>query len=174
MSLPKNWVNTSFITSNIRSGDRRLHAIPSTVRLYFFLKSRFTNSSNKKRYCPNFIKIGSARAFSTLILHKRSSLYLFNYRNLLLNAQRSQDMCENLPSNCSDCPRRSDNFMQMLTLHSQTFLRLLLFFQYHPSNGFGRAILIVLTLWNPELLISRQKILDIPSCLDDQIPLLFH
>ena len=50
MVLPKNWVNTSFITSSMSSGESRLHAMPSTVRLYFFLKSRFTSSSKRKRW----------------------------------------------------------------------------------------------------------------------------
>ena len=51
---PKNCVNTSFITSSVSSGDNTLHTIPSTVRLYFFLKSRFTSSSNRNSFCLSF------------------------------------------------------------------------------------------------------------------------
>ena len=46
---PKNWVNTSFITNRVSNGDSTLHTIPNTVRLYFCLKSRLTNSSKRKR-----------------------------------------------------------------------------------------------------------------------------
>ena len=40
-------VNTSRITSRCSSGDSTLHAMPSTVRLYFVLKSRLTSSSKR-------------------------------------------------------------------------------------------------------------------------------
>ena len=44
---PKNCPNTTFITNSISRGDMRLHPMPSTVRLYFFLKSRLTSSSKR-------------------------------------------------------------------------------------------------------------------------------
>ena len=65
--LPKNWVKTRRITRRVSSGDRILHAIPKTVRLYFFLKSRFTNSSNRNWYF--FIRSSNPHLSLLLLIH---------------------------------------------------------------------------------------------------------
>lgn len=48
--LPKNSVNTIFITSSVSSGDSTLQAMPRAVRLYFCLKSRLTSSENRNLF----------------------------------------------------------------------------------------------------------------------------
>ena len=63
MAAPKNCEKTTFITKSINSGDSRLHPTPSMVRLYFFLKSRFTSSSKRNWYCFSFTIIGSIQRF---------------------------------------------------------------------------------------------------------------
>ena len=60
MFRPKNCVNTRAITPSVISGPSMLQSIPSTVRLYFFVKSRFTSSSNRKRFCFIFCFIRSS------------------------------------------------------------------------------------------------------------------
>jgi hypothetical protein len=49
--LPKRYPKIKYIIANSTNGIIILHIIPRKVLLYFALKSRLTNSANKKRYC---------------------------------------------------------------------------------------------------------------------------
>ena len=43
-NLPKKWLKIKFIIIRVNNGASMLQSIPSALRLYFFLKSRFTSS----------------------------------------------------------------------------------------------------------------------------------